>query len=250
MTDLQHIGTETSGRYPLGSGENPFQRPKTFLDNVKKLEGSGLKGKALAEALGLTTTQLRAYKAIAKAESRAADETKAQQYKDDGLSNVKIGLEMGINESSVRALLNPSAKARNDILRNTAEMIREQISKHEVIDIGAGVNVHLDMSKEKLATAVAMLEAEGYKKKYFKVAQLGTEFDTSHKTLVGPDFDDKADYHRIAQNLDLIKQMDVYSQDAGKTFERIKPPKSLSPDRITILYGSEGGADRDGQVGS
>ena len=43
MAYLEHYGTPRhSGRYPWGSGENPYQRYADFLGNVKKLEQKGM----------------------------------------------------------------------------------------------------------------------------------------------------------------------------------------------------------------
>ena len=39
---LEHYGTKRhSGRYPWGSGENPYQRSGDFLSRVEELEKSG-----------------------------------------------------------------------------------------------------------------------------------------------------------------------------------------------------------------
>src|SRR5512138_941906 len=109
MSVIKHYGTPRhSGRYPWGSGDNPEQRNRSFLGYVEQLKKEGLSEVEIAEGLGLSTTQLRTRKSIAKNEVRSAMITQAQKLKDKGLSNIAIGQRMGINESSVRALLDPT----------------------------------------------------------------------------------------------------------------------------------------------
>ena len=69
---LEHYGTKRhSGRYPWGSGDEPYQHDANWLARVERYEAAGVKGKALADKLGITTTQLRTWKPIAKAQRRA-----------------------------------------------------------------------------------------------------------------------------------------------------------------------------------
>ena len=57
---LKHYGMpRRSGRFPWGSGKNPFQHSGDFLSRVNELKKSGMSEKEVAESIGLTTTQLR-----------------------------------------------------------------------------------------------------------------------------------------------------------------------------------------------
>ena len=104
---LTHYGTPRhSGRYPWGSGKDDQQRNTSFLGYVDDLKRKGLSETEIAKGLGMTTTQLRARRSIAKAEQRKADVAQALRLKEKGYSNVAIGEKMGINESNVRSLLN------------------------------------------------------------------------------------------------------------------------------------------------
>ena len=48
--ELMHIGTPRhSGRYPWGSGKDPFQNSRGFLSYIKELEDKGLSQKEIAE---------------------------------------------------------------------------------------------------------------------------------------------------------------------------------------------------------
>jgi len=55
-----------SGRYPLGSGKNPYQHSGDFLSRVEELSKQGLTEKEIAQTMGLSTTDLRMQIRVAK----------------------------------------------------------------------------------------------------------------------------------------------------------------------------------------
>lgn len=64
---LMHYGMpRRSGRYPWGSGDNPYQHSGDFLSRIDELKSQGLRETEIAEQLGLTTTQLRTQMSLAK----------------------------------------------------------------------------------------------------------------------------------------------------------------------------------------
>lgn len=66
---LLHYGTPRhSDRYPWGSGEDPQQRNKSFLGYIDDLHKKGVSDVDIAKSMGMTTTQLRAKKSIAKSD--------------------------------------------------------------------------------------------------------------------------------------------------------------------------------------
>lgn len=247
---LMHEGVlRKSGRYPWGSGKDPHQRNKMFLDYVEDLQNKGMspteiaKGMGLEDEDGISTTQLRALKTIAKAQNKAQDISKAQRMKESGDSNMAIGRAMGINESSVRALLDPAAKAKNDEIFALSNLLRDEVSADRYIDVGAGVERHLGISKEKLTTAVAMLEEEGYKKYPVKIDQPGGK-ETTMKILAPPG----TPYREVFLNQDRIKNISKFSEDRGDTFKAIEPPVSVSLKRVGVRYAEEGGTQKDGVI--
>ena len=247
MTVLKHYGTPRhSGRYPWGSGDSPEQRNKSLLGYVQKLKDEGLSEVEIASGLGMSTSQLRTRKSIAKSELRAAAAAEALRYKNKGMSNVAIGQRMGINESSVRALLDPALQARADIATATAKMLRETLEEKKLLDVGAGVETHLGISKTKLNTAISLLEEEGYTINYVKVQQLGTGKYTSIKVLAPPG----VSYPEIYKNRTSIRPVSdfIYSPDGGRTSYGLKPIQSVSSSRIHIRYKEDGGADKDGVI--
>jgi DNA-binding CsgD family transcriptional regulator len=242
---LAHYGIlRKSGRYPWGSGGNQATRNKMFLDHVDDLRRKGMSEVEIARGFGITTTQLRAAKSIAKNEQKQADIAMAQRLKDRGYSNVAIGERMGINESSVRALLTPGQKDKTDILVTTSNMLKDQVDKKNYIDIGTGVEHHLGISQTKLNTAVARLQELGYTIHYIKFEQLGTGLHTTMKVLAKPG----VKYSEVFHNRDKIQQITEFSDDGGRSFFGLHKPLSVSSKRIGIRYAEDGGADADGVI--
>lgn len=246
-TELYHYGTPRhSGRYPWGSGENPYQHGSAdFLAYANKLKSEGLSDVEIAKAMGISTTTLRERRSIAKDELHAAKAAEALRLKDKGYSNIKIGEIMGINESSVRSLLNPVITQRANITAKTAEVLREAVDKKKYVDIGNGTEAYLGISRTKLKTAVQLLEDEGYKVQYVQVDQLGTNYKTSIQVLCAPG----TDYKELYSHRDQISLVtDHYTNDGGKTWANIKPPQSIDSSRLMVRYGDEGGKDMDGTI--
>ena len=243
---IAHYGIlRRSGRYPWGSGGPETNTgPRSFLGMVEGMRKQGLSEKEIADGLGITTTELRAAKSIAKAEQKQADISRAQRLKDEGNSNIAIGREMGINESSVRALLAPGEKIKADVLASTSSMLKEQIAEKKYVDVGAGVDQHLGISSTKLNTAVARLREEGYTLHYVKVEQLGTGQQTSMKVLAAPG----TSYGEVFRNRAEIKLPTSFSDDGGHTYLGLEPPLSIHPKRVAIRYAEDGGADADGVI--
>ena len=152
-----------SGRYPLGSGKNPNQHSGDFLSRVETMRKSGMSETQIAEALGMTTTQLRVQKSLAKDERRSQEVATARRLRDEGYSLNEIAAKMGYNsDSSIRSLLNENSESRMNQAKTTAEFLKRQIAEKGMIDVGVGVERELGISKEKLDQALYILEQEGY----------------------------------------------------------------------------------------
>lgn len=242
---LAHYGTpRKSGRYPWGSGQDPYQNGKDFLGMVDDLRKEGMSDTEIARGLGITTTQLRDARTIAKTAEKQGRIAEAQKLKDKGYSNIAIGRKMGLNESTVRSLLAPGQKDKANILRATSDMLKHQVDTKGYLDIGSGVEHHVGVSKNKLRTAVRALQDEGYTVHNISVEQLGTGKNTTVKVLAKPG----TTWGEVYKNRDNIKQIANFSDDGGRSYTSIQPPISISSKRVGVRYADQGGTAADGVI--
>jgi DNA-binding NarL/FixJ family response regulator len=242
---LKHYGIlRKSGRYPWGSGGNPQQRSKTFLGMVDDLKKEGLTDVEISKSFGMSTSELRAQKSIAKSAKRAADSSMALRLKDKGYSNIAIGERMGINESSVRSLLDPALKERSAITNTTTKVLKEAVKNKGYIDVGIGVERHLGISRSKLQTAVFAMKDQGYKVHYVPVEQLGTGKKTHIMVLTDKD----KTYSNVYKNKDKISLVMDSSDDGGRSYTSLDPISSVSSNRVMIRYKEDGGNEKDGLI--
>lgn len=244
---LSHYGIlRKSGRYPWGSGENPYQRSDDFLSAVADLKEEGLTEAEIARGFGLTTTDLRAMKSIATNKVRAENIHQVQALKDKGYSNMAISRRLDMPESTVRGYLKPGAKDKVDVLTTTANLLRDEANTKNYIDVGTGVekSAKLGISRTRLNTAIKMLREEGYKVHYVNVPQLGTGQMTKLKILGAPD----TEWKEVVKNPALVKQIDAHTNDGGRTWEGLEPVKSIDQKRIAVNYAEDGGAEADGVI--
>lgn len=250
---LVHYGIKRrSGRYPWGSGKDPYQHSGDFLSRYNELKKSGLSEKEIAKALSpegheLTTTDLRTYVSIAVHERRRDQIQAIKSLQADGLNNSEIGRQLGIPESTIRSLLNADAEARTNKAITTAEVLKKELDKKGFIDIGAGAEKYLGISEQKLKEARTILEGEGYEVYGIGVPQVTNPGkQTNLMVLCKPG----TTYAEVYKNRDSIKPVDnVISYDGGETYRpSFVYPSSLDSKRMRIVYGDEGGADKDGLI--
>lgn len=253
--ELCHYGTKYhSGRYPWGSGNDPYQRSGDLLSRVETLKKEGFSETEIAKALGITnekgepsTTRLRVQISLATNERRANMVASAKSLKADGLNYSEIGREMGINESTVRSLLNSDSEARMNSAQKTAGFLKEQVDSVGMIDVGKGVERQLGVSKGRLDNALYILEMEGYKVYEGRVPQVNNSGkQTTIKVLCPPNSEHKDIYdysqiHHVHEN--------YISYDNGETFKpAFTYPKSMDSKRLKVRYREEGGIDKDGLI--
>lgn len=245
-TILRHYGIlRRSGRYPWGSGKNPYQRRGDFLSITGDLKRQGFSDTEIAKQFGMTTKEYRERHMIEKNRQRAADAAFALRLKEKGYSHVAIGERMGgLNESSVRSLLDPALLEKTMVIENTANVFRDTIVNQGPVDVGKGIETHLGISRTKMDAAVRVLMDEGYNVYYLKELQPGTGKYTSIKVLAPPGME-YSDVYKNRANLAVPFQ---YTEDGGRTYIPIEFPTSVSSDRVLIRYGDEGGANKDGVI--
>jgi DNA-binding CsgD family transcriptional regulator len=247
--ELKHYGMpRRSGRYPWGSGDDPYQRSLGWRGHVQALQDEGLSDVEIAQREGITTTQLRARMSISKAQVRAAERAEALRLKDKGYSQMEIGRQMGKNESSIRNLLDPVLAERATKVETTAKVIKEFVDNNRYMDIGAGVANHLGVTPTTLNNAVLMLKEDGYKTHQINVEQIGMPGQfTIVKALGTKD----TEWKEVVRDPSKIKSITSRSDDFGETFSSdlgLKPIQSVDSKRVKVRYAEEGGIDKDGVI--
>ena len=245
---LMHYGVKRrSGRYPWGSGDNPYQHGGDFLARVEELQRLGKTEKQIADELHLSTTGLRMQVRVAKHERRALQADRARSLREDGKTLDEIASILGYaNDSSVRALLNENTAANKNKAQATAEILKKELAEKGAIDVGTGVERQLGVSTGVLQEALFILETEGYNRYGVGVPQVN---DPKKRTITPVISVPEIDQREVYQNLDLVKSVgDYHSTDGGESWDKREYPASIDSSRVKILYGDEGGALKDGVI--
>ena len=251
---LEHYGTKRhSGRYPWGSGDNPYQHSGDFLSRVEELKKKGLSEKEILETINnslpdeykMGLTEFRTARQKAGHDRKALEYDQIRALKDDGLGWKEIGDKLGMSESSVRSKYNNAIGEKASQAEKIAATLKAEVDKKGMIDISEGANQVLGVSESKLDEAAYILEAEyGYQRYGVGIRQpTNVRQQTNITVLAKPEFDQKYAY----QHQDQIDSLgDYHSDDGGETFTKLQRPSSLDSNRVAIRYGDEGGLDKDG----
>jgi hypothetical protein len=262
---LMHYGIlRKSGRYPWGSGDTPNQRSASFLDITNDmLKNKGMTESEVAKAFStkehpFTVSDLRAIKSRSTTLQKQEQIRTAERLREKGMGASAIARQMGLNESSVRSLLEPGRQDRLDTLQQTAEMLKRQVNEKEFLDVGANVERDLPLgfgdnpgyrqgiSADKFKTALSMLKEEGYNVHPVHIKQVGTGEMTKYLVLTKPGVTKEQAF----ANRDRIRQISEKSEDGGHTWANtgFKPPLNIDLKRVGVRYKEEGGADADGVI--
>ena len=247
---LMHYGMpRRSGRYPWGSGDNPYQHSGDFLSRIDELKSQGLRETEIAAQLGLTTTQLRTQMSLAKDERRSLQVATAKGLREKGYSLNEIAEKMGFaNDSSVRSLLNENSEARMNQAKTTADFLKKMIDEKGMIDVGTGVERELGISREKLNQALYILEMEGYPVYGGGVPQVTNPGKQTNIKVICP----PGTEHREIYDFDNVHSVKDYDQILSEDGQKIRPafqyPESMDSSRLKINYAEDGGIQKDGVI--
>ena len=250
---LVHYGVKRrSGRYPYGSGEDPYQHTGDIDIRVRELKKKGMKETDIAKDLGFENTSvLRDAVKRASHERKRLQVDRAKALRDDGLNNSQIAREMGVNESTVRSWFNENREVNQRRAEKAANRLREELKTKHAIDVGAGVEREMGISKGKLKEALDILVEEGYTVEGIGVPQVK---DKSKRTTVTVVHDDTVTTRDLYQDYSKIQPYgEYYSADGGETWSKREYPASIDSSRVKIKYGDEGpagntGSDKDGVI--
>lgn len=244
-SELMHYGVlRRSGRYPWGSGGQPYQDHKGFLAGIENLKAQGISEGQIAKGLDMRVVDFRAFKSIAINMERAQKISNVQRLHDDGHSTTAISKRLGIPEPTVRSFLQPGAQMKKDSIAKTADMFRQEVDSKGLVDVGRGVENYLGVSKERKQSALAMLRAEGYEVYYIPVPQAAGKGDTTRTVLAPPG----TTYSEVWARRGEVQGPKQVSDDYGTTWYGLKPPIAVDQRRIAINYAEDGGSKYDGVI--
>ena len=245
-----------SGRYPWGSGDKAFQRPKDFLDRVNKLEAEGKTKQEIALALGFlnkyknqgATTKLNAAISIAKNEERLDIIRQARALANQGVGATEGAKRLGLpNESSFRSYVKEGSEYRSEAARQTAldlEKIVDEGKGNLVISEGLAENLNVSQNRLEVALEVAWLD--GYELHPGRIPYPNNpKMARTIRVLCPPGTPPKAGYDY--ENMRSIENQYV-SHDGIKLRPGFEYPASMDSKRLMIRYGDQGGEAKDGLV--
>lgn len=253
---LVHYGMpRRSGRYPWGSGEDPYQHGSgDFVSRVKEMKKKGISEKDIADEFKMSTTEFRKKYQVANTQRRLYElDTIITLSKKYGLTPTEIGKKMGLNESSVRSKLKESV--RGNLVKNnaTANFLENQIKEKKYIDVGDDAGRELNISKTRMDGALKMLQSRGYNV-YRGTIERVTDPNSPNKLTLMVACDPKTTYAEVfgkngaARTGNVQSLMEYSSVDGGNTFKKPEYPSSLDRKRIYVRYNEEGGLAKDGTI--
>lgn len=273
---------ERSGRYPWGSGEDPYQRLDRLNASYKKYHAEGMSDSDIAKKLNMSLEDFQAARldkfysdyrdlrkggisdndiakkygmsiiefraARSEAKEREANQQRIQVRKlaEHGYSNVKIAEKLGISEGTVRNYRNELSGEKASKNRATADILKKNADKYGYVDVSVGTELQLSgVSKDRLKTALEILKDEGYvvENIYVPQATMPGQY-TTVKVLAKPD----TKKNDIYQNMDKIHIINETTHDNGKSWDSFKEPESFSSKRLQVVYADQGGAAKDGVI--
>jgi hypothetical protein len=245
--ELAHYGTPRhSGRYPWGSGDNPYQSSSNFRKHVFELRKQGWNDVAIAKSMDMNTAQLRNKLTSTYYEEKAAQQAMAVRLLDKGMSKNAAAKRMGLSWNGFNSLVNPTMQKRRNINEQNADILKKIVDEKGFVDIGAGSEHQMGITKTRLAKVVDILRQDGYE--YYnniRVRQASGNHDTIMKVLAKPG----TTWADVMKNkLDIHMINEVYSEDQGKTLKKIQPPVSVDSKRVQVVYAEDGGVKRDGLI--
>lgn len=269
-----------SGRFAWGSGKNPHQRQafgvpmikdlyekgygddeivKTFknlgytdLDIYDRMKDYGKKDADIAKMLHLTHSKLKDKISIRSNMRRMELKLKIWELHDHGTdgtpwSNTRIAEHLGITEGTVRNYLKSHISKRENELMRVTNSLKEMVDKKRFLDVGPGGEDYFGVASTRFNTAVTMLEEQGYHRWVVYFDQIsGNQKQLTVQVLCPPD----VTYKEMQANKDKFQSVKDYITENNPETNRLglRPPVSISSDRIFVRYGDQGGSDRDGTI--
>lgn len=256
---ISHYGVlERSGRYPWGSGENPYQRLQNFSAIAYRMKKDGFTEEQIRDIYGhedrqgnwvpMSIQEYRSKVTTSKAEKKVEDIALCIKLRDKGWSQTAIAERLGVTEGTVRNYLKPGADEKARQITNISDSLRDAVKENGFIDVGKGSFRYLGTTESRMNACIDKLKDEGYKLYWVKVKQLGTGEFTTLKVLCPPGTEYKDFSEKYKADPSIVKGLGFCSDDGGSTIRKIQPPLSIDRSRIFVRYDEDGGSERDGLI--
>ena len=252
--DLEQYGTPRhSGRYPWGSGENPYQGDEMFQRHLSKLRKRGMTNTEIAKSMGIKTTALRAMIDIAGENATKYRDSMIYKLHDKGYNNSAIARQLRIPDTTVGNVLRRENQHKISSVRHVADTLKEAIKEQKYIDVGHGCESYMRASKDKLRHAVALCEQEGYEIQLHYQTQMGTGKPTTMKVLC-PKGTPWAEVEKAKREAKIGFPKYHFEDRDYENAHKIETPVSVDSKRIQVVYADtklpDGtyGKDRDGLI--
>lgn len=246
---LMHVGTSlASGRYPKGSGDDPYQHgDQSFLSRVKQYKNKGMSEKEIADAFNMRVADYRAQLSIESNALKQHNIDLVRKLRDKGLSPTAIAERTGIPRTTVNGYLKGPAERKASILRNTADALKADVDSGHLINISSGNETCLGVSETRMKNAVKLLKDEGYTVEQIRIKEIFSNNERTFTVLAPPGMTKKEIWE---QRFD-VRPPGWYSDDFGETYKA--PPKAkdiqqVDSSRVMVKYAEEGGLEKDGVI--
>lgn len=241
-----------SGLYPWGSGKNPYQHLengtlKTYTGHLKE---KGLTEKQIADELGISTNELRSLETIETNRKKIKQyyEVRKRYYEDGETNKSQIARDLGVTEGTVRNYLDEAKKDAVFELNNICDNLKNEVKKKKLLDVGDGSELVLGIKPTKLDAALTKLDLEDdLHCVNIYLDQFGTKNNqTTVKILCPKNIDKKYIYDHLKDihSIDESKRVDT----DGTVKVGAVNPRSVSRDRIKVMYDEDGGSEKDGVI--
>jgi predicted transcriptional regulator len=242
---LEHSGVSKrdgakvgSGRYRLGSGDNPYQHLEGLYGEYRKLKKQGLSDGEIAEMLNMSSGDMRGRLQYYQALKNNKKMSDAVYYLDQGLTMNQIAEKLGVSTSTVSNYLKASTEVRENKIISTRNALKDKVDTVGWVEVGDGTEAWMGVKKTLLDAAVLSLYDEGYEVySDIRVKQGGSKNFTTLKVLAKPGMT-RGDILADKGNIEAT-MADVRSRDGGETFDKKGPPVNISSKRIDIRYADD-----------
>lgn len=259
--ELYHYGMpRRSGRYPWGSGENPYQRTQNFFSRVEEAKKAGAStDKEIADALGIGVTDYKRSYRIYRNQQKILQIQRAKSLAADGLGSTAISRKLGVPERTVAGWLKGDVGEHVTAAERTADEIIANVEKYGMLDLGKGVEKIMNVPRSRLDTAIEICKMKGYPVYKGGISQINNPGQQTNIVAVAPKGTKKADFYSTVYDENGKPIGNTYenihdwpnglrSDDGGLTFTPFHTPKSVDSSRIQVVYAEDGGKDKDGVV--